>query len=297
MLHFIIFILLSSISTQLVDGLVCATNCDYSSNLAHIVLPSCNTIDKPASVQSCQVVLTIDYITGAITGQFNPATPPKPANFDAVTIFLLYAESANLTIELDCSTSDECDLLFAKNVLNSDWTKVQTQVKSLRSALADKLFNSTDLRPGETCPPNQPCSGQGFCQTVFQHWSDTPHPVFVSTCTNSTAQPALTWIQALDQAKVGDLMLYTCNKPACALQDSVQSSAQIIAQNYVLPFNVTIPITTTTITTATTTTPAFTMSTTSTTSTTAETTTTTHSAASSTFLSITSWSILQINQH
>ncbi|CAF1451603.1 unnamed protein product [Adineta steineri] len=267
MLYFIVFILLSSISTQLADGLVCATNCDYSSNLEHIVLPSCNTTDKPVSEQSCRVLLDIDYITGAVTGQFNPTKLPKSANFAGLTAFSLYNESVTLRIEFDCFTSDECDLLFAKNVLNSNWTEVQTEVKSLRSDLADKLFNSTDLRPNDTCTNNQPCSGEGFCQTDFQYWSDTAHPAIRSTCANSTEQPILNWLEALDQAKVGDILLYTCNTPKCASQNSVLSVVRVISEKYALPFNVTIPITTTTITTTTTTTPASTISTTSTTST------------------------------
>ena len=252
MFHFVFFILLSSASIRFVDGLICANDCDFAGNISSVTLPACAVVDKPVTEQSCQVILIIDYISGRFTGRINPKTPPTVGNFDAMTDFSLFSEASYLEIEYDCVDSDKCDISFINNVLNSDWIKVQSQVKNLRSILADMLFNSSDLRPQDTCPSSQPCSGEGFCTMAYQVWSDASSPVVESTCTNSTEKPLLKWIQAYDEKKIGEVMLYTCNEPSCATVSIAETIFRILQRDYVLPFNVVIPSTTTTTTTTTT---------------------------------------------
>jgi len=224
---------LLSTSTRIVDGLICGSNCDFSTQIGNITLPSCAFIDKPSSEQSCLVLLTINYLTGSIEARLNPRTPVG-FDFVAATVFSLSSEQTSLSIEFDCSTGDKCDENFVKDALRGDWTKTQNQAKSLRKSLADMLFNSTDLRP-QTCPTGQPCSDQGFCSVEFQAWTDE-QPTLQSVCVNSTDQPVLNWVQSVSPGKAGDIMMYTCNEPSCGSISTVQNVIKMIMAGYDLPF-------------------------------------------------------------
>ncbi|CAF1171331.1 unnamed protein product [Rotaria sp. Silwood1] len=158
-------------------------------------------------------------------------------------------------IGLDCSTADNCDQDFVKEVLKKDWLKVQNQVKSLQKNLADVLFNSSDPRPHDTCPSSQPCSGQGFCKATYRVWSDGRPLEFHSRCANSTEQPELDWAHVVSQDPIFDEMAYTCNQRLCASQSNAEAIVELIQRNYVIPINITVPTTTTKSSTTTTTTP------------------------------------------
>jgi hypothetical protein len=191
MFHLVFFILLLSTSTGLVDGLICATNCTFSSEIGNITYPSCAVVDKPNTEHNCQVLLLIDYTSGSIIGRLDARTPSIGFTFDAVTIFSLYDDISNVRIEFDCSTKDNCDQEFVGEVLRGNWLETQNQVNSLRKNLTDMLFNSSDLRPSDTCPAGQQCSDEGFCKVLYELWSDNPLPTFQRTCANSTDQPIL----------------------------------------------------------------------------------------------------------
>jgi len=259
---------LLSTSTQLADGLTCATNCDFSTEINDITFPNCTVVDKPSTQQSCRVELKIDYVSGSIVGRLDARTPPVNFTYLAYTVFSLYNEMSNATIDLDCSTSDNCDQVFVEQALRGDWLKVQNQVKSLRTNLVDFLFNSSDLRPHEICPAYQNCSGQGFCNAALQVLSDGTSPYFQSTCANSTEQPFLEWARFVEQYRAYDEVSYTCNRPGRASLSSAIAVGWMIDHGYILPFNVPIPSTTTatgsstTSTTASTTTSTSSMSTT-----------------------------------
>ncbi|CAF1431350.1 unnamed protein product [Didymodactylos carnosus] len=259
MFYFIFFILLLSTSTQFADALACAIRCDFDGHIDNVIFPSCTVVNKSSTEQSCQGRLTIDYESGEIIGGLHPATPPRSFHFDTETAFLLSDEGTRLIIEFDCVTSDNCDQEFLKEILHGNWRATQDQAKNLRNILASILFNSSDLRPNDTCPANQTCKGEGFCQVIYQDWSDTPRPIFQSTCTNPTESPVLTWRQAYDQSKTGQIMLYTCNEPLCGSLSSAEDVIRLLQRSYDLPFNVTIPsITSTTTTSTTSTTPVMT---------------------------------------
>jgi hypothetical protein len=167
----LVFILLLSTSTRLVDALICATNFDFSTQIDNVTFPSCNVVDKPSINQRCRVELTINYVSGLIVGRLDAQTPPHSFIYFKNTVFSLYDETSNVTIQLDCSKTDTCDQDFVKGVLRGDWLKVQNQVKDLRKDLANMLFNSSDLRPQEICSARQNCSGEGF---VGYSWKSCP---------------------------------------------------------------------------------------------------------------------------
>ncbi len=246
MFHIFVLIVLLSISTRLVDGLMCATDCDFSTQIGNATFPNCTIIDKPSTEQSCRVELRINYVSGSIIGRLDARTPPASFAYIMHTVFSLYNEISNVTIDLDCSTTDNCDQDFVEQALRGDWFKVQNQVRDLRKDLADRLFNSSDLRPHGTCPAGQNCSDQGFCTGALQVWSDSANFSFQSACANSTEQPLLEWTQLVEQYSGYEEVSYTCNKPSCASLLFVAVIGEIIEHGYILPFNVTTPPTTTT---------------------------------------------------
>ena len=281
------FIAVLSTSTSLLSALVCGTNCSFFGQIGNAPIPRCDVIDKPLSQQSCAVHIAIDYFSNEITGYLKPGPSflTIRSAFTTETWFSLYNDASNVTVDFGCSTGDRCDSEFLAKALTSDWISTQTQAKVLRKTLADTLFNASDLRPTETCPSRQPCSGQGFCEvSYFVSTSGTPVP-FESYCANSTEKPVIGWLQTVEYRGSANIVGYTCNKPACASQGEATSISQMIQRDYVLPFNVTIPTTAQTPTTPTlatttsqTTTTSETSSTTSaqtTSSTTSETSTTT----------------------
>ncbi|UJR11166.1 hypothetical protein I4U23_015347 [Adineta vaga] len=168
MFYVVFFALLSLTLTPIGNAVLCANNCNFASNLNNPTPPTCTYVDKPVSEHSCQVVLTIDYNSGAVNGILNSKIPPTSPNFDGVTVFSLAREAANLTIEFDCSDTDKCDFTFVDNLLKSDWSKLLNQLKPLRNVLVDMLIDSTTLDSNATCPARQPCSGTGFCRMVYK---------------------------------------------------------------------------------------------------------------------------------
>jgi hypothetical protein len=245
MFHLAFFVLLLSTSTQLVDGLICATNCDFSTHINNVTFPSCHIIDKPSTDQSCRVELTINYASGSIVGRLDAQTPPQSFLYFMHTIFSLYDETSNVTIQFDCFKTNNCDQDFVKQVLRGDWLKVQNQVKDLRKDLADILFNSSDFRPHEICPALQNCSGKGFCRAFLQVLSGGTSPGLESTCANSTEEPLLDWAQVVEEDLEFQELSYTCNKPSCASLWTTALVGHMIDHGYALPFHVpTTPTTT-----------------------------------------------------
>ncbi len=160
------------------------------------------------------------------------------------TIFSLYNEISNVTIQLDCLTTDNCNQDFVEQALSSDWLKLQSQVNSLRKDLANFLFNSSDFQPNKTCPAYQNCSDQGFCSVVLRVGSDGKKFDFQSTCENSTEQPLLEWTQLVEQYSGYQEVSYTCNKSGCASELAAGLAGHMIDHGYILPFNIPIPSTT-----------------------------------------------------
>lgn len=247
MFNIIIFsVLLLTSTTLLVDGLICATDCSFSTQIGNITYPNCTVTDKPSTEQSCQVELKIDYVSGSIVGHLRAITPPSSFFYLTHTVLSFDNEISNLTIQLDCSTMDNCDQDFIEQALQGDWVKVQNEVKNLTDQFAIRLFNSSDLRPHETCPANQSCSGEGFCTASLSFLSGWGPFAFKSTCANSTEQPLLHWVRLVDESMTMELISYICNTPLCASNVSAALTGAVLEQNYILPFNVTTSTTTTT---------------------------------------------------
>ncbi|CAF1329956.1 unnamed protein product [Adineta ricciae] len=242
------FVLLSLISTPSVDALLCAKDCRFTADLKNPTPPTCTYVDLPVSEQSCQVVLTVDYYLGVVNGIMNAKTPATVPNFDAVTVFSLASEATNLTIEFDCTDADRCDFNFTSDLLKSDWNQFLTQAKNIRQNLVDMLINPATLDSNDTCSAGPACSGKGFCGAVYQVWSDAQKPVYSEYCVNATNQPIFEWVQAYDQLKTGELMLYNCNKDGCTAVSMAENIARLLNRNYILPFNVLVPPSTSTTT-------------------------------------------------
>ncbi|CAF3485564.1 unnamed protein product [Rotaria sp. Silwood2] len=141
--------------------------------------------------------------------------------------------------------TNNCDQEFIKETLSGDWRRVQSEVMRLRKNLADLLFNSSDLRPGDGCIGRKNCSGEGFCEASYINGS-VRGAEFESRCAYPTNEPLLEWIQQVDLKLLSEQALYTCNKPSCAAKTTVQHIVEMIKNNYVLPLNVTVPLKTTT---------------------------------------------------
>ncbi|CAF3965209.1 unnamed protein product [Rotaria sp. Silwood1] len=240
----LVFLLL--ISIRRVDALICATNCDFSTQIDNVTFPSCTVVNKSSTEHSCQATLIISYHSGSIVGRLDATTDLWRYEFFTETYFSLYDETSNVTIYLGCSTTSNCDHDFVKETLSGGWHRVQSEVMNLRKNLADLLFNSSDLRPHDGCIGRQNCSGEGFCVASYKNQFDGKGPEFRSRCTYSTDQPLFEWIQEVNQGSLSEQASYTCNKPSCATSTTVQRIVEMIKNNYVIPLNVTVPPTTTT---------------------------------------------------
>lgn len=246
-MFYIGLVFLLAISNQLVHGLICATNCTFTTRLDNITIPSCNVIDKPSTEQSCHAELTINYTSGSIVGTLHPIK--LPFNFDLymVSSFSLNDNTTYVLVGLACFTNDNCDQEFVKETLNINWIRIQSQANALRENLANLLFNSSDLRPNDTCSKNQTCSDKGFCQVDYKLEIDGTKQQFSSKCANSTEYPQLTWAQLYTQDYSWNELFYVSNKPSLGNETFANAIVELLKVNYNIPVNVTVPPTTTTI--------------------------------------------------
>lgn len=243
----IALILLLSVSNQLVYGLICATNCSFTTQFDNIIIPSCNVVNKSSTQQSCQIELSINYTSGSIVGHLEAQQSSLPFQLYLVSSFSLYDDTSYLLIGLDCSTTDNCDQEFLKETLNIQWLRMQNYAKNIRETLAGSLFNASDLRPNDTCAKDQPCTADGFCTVQYRLNMDGTTLMFSSKCANSMNQPELHWSQIYSEESSFEELYYTCNTPFSRNQTFAQAIVEVIKINYVVPVNVTIPpITTTT---------------------------------------------------
>ena len=246
MLSLVFLFVILSPSASVVPTLICSTNCSFSGQINNVPTPRCNEIDRLTAEQRCRIEITIDYFSNAITGFMNPVLPPPITRpyFDVITSFSLADEESRITIQFTCASKDRCDSEFLAKVVQSDWLTPQTQARTLRTNLAESLFNASDLRPEAVCPASQPCSGDGFCSARYEVWDRDVSPRFTSACVNSTAKPSLEWTQLTTATNLVDVVSFTCNTPSCASEPLTKAIFQMIQADYKLPFDV--PTSTTT---------------------------------------------------
>jgi hypothetical protein len=223
------------------ESLRCARNCRIETSIEQPIFASCNTVDRPATEHSCEGILEVDFTTGIITGYINATSPPSPFNVDVASTLSLGSDSALMKVEFDCVHEDNCDQTFARTVLAGDWIRLKNIAVASIRIFENILFNASAVQRNETCEEGNPCSGNGFCKADFRFASNEPEPVFDSFCSNVLERPPIDWIQAYDQQRTGDVLLYTCNTPACATKNTAWNIRDVCRKNLIPPFEVVIP--------------------------------------------------------
>ena len=230
------------------EALLCAKNCWVGPVKLGSKDPfpvPCNIIEVDPTTTECTVALAMRLSESRVLGVID--AKPRATNMSAtLKVFLDFnAHSTVSMVNYSCTTNDNCDQEFAREVISSSGWNQLNETKT-RSEITSLLFDPSFIPRNFSCANNISCRGfYENCEAELILKSSTPNvntTVFANDfkcIINHATEVGVYHYYQTPEEDLSAVITVFCNRDQCNRRETVDQVYNIVQNEYILPLNYT----------------------------------------------------------